>query len=1190
MYDHMRTPIKAVLCLLVSAFIAPLAQAQFRTAIQGTVADPSGAVIPDSMVTLVDKQTNQTLTSTTNSEGIYNFNGLPPSTFKLTISADGFATKVIDDLKVIAEQQNSVNITLAVGQKAEEVTVSGSTIPAIDTATANISGEVTANQIEHLPSFGRDVLTLSQLAPGTFGDGGQGASGGVRSLPGSNQAGTTSTDGVTKTENQPQIVGNGNQTNTSNIMIDGVSTSSVTWGGSTVITPSEESVDNVKVSPNVYDAEFGRFTGTNIQITSKGGTNQIHGSLFFRGERPGLNAYQRWNGPNSVGAAAAGKTPQQRGLNRDTSRFNQYGGSAGFPLWHDKLFGFFSFERIQVGGVSYGTAWFETDAYRAAARSGSLAQKILTAPGIAPRSAGLTSNNSCQAIGLVEGPNCHYIAGQGMDVGSPMTTAVGSYDPTRLSATTPGVGNGLDGVADIANFATVNPNSKTGDQYYGRMDAQVTQKDRLSFMIYHEPTNSYSINGPARGYSTWLNSRLAEAFTGLWNHTFMPSFLNEARVNAASWRWNELQSNPTIPFGVPNLTLSDNLGSGLPTNPSSFAAASPSIFDQWTYGYQDIATLVHGRHATKFGASLTRLYYLNQNTGAARPTYNFGGLWNFLNDAYYQESGSFNPSTGALTSNRQDNRNNFFGAFVQDDWKVTPTLTLNLGIRYDYFGPFYDKANNLRVAVLGDGANMVSGIVIRKGGGLYNVQKGNMGPQLGFAWSPSALNGRGVIRGGFGLNYNQNEMAITASGNGNPGNTLNFTFCCKTAAGVTNTGAGVQYALGSDQHNIFSYPANPNAITTYASTGLPTTGTIGVTAYDTNDHSIQTYHYSLDTQYDIGRGWVGTLGYQGSVSHHLLLQQDKNVVAATSGFALNPRLSRVGYYGNVGNANYHAMLATLRHNFAHGYQLEGQYTWSKSMDQGSQPYYQDTYPYAMDLSYGQSDYNVGQALRLFGMYQPNFFHKQQAHTLLDGWTLSGIFNAHTGFPWTPTVGTNAQQFFAGSGQTTLRPALYYGNAKHDTSNSAFESGPTSISTTATNQDFSNGSLAYFAVPAFSNAGTGYTGASTSVVAAPQRPGVSRNSFTGPRYSSLDASLTKGFHLPNMPVLGERSILEFRVDAFNLFNQVNLNSLSTSIGTATTTAPAGSTKVTYTFAPNYSFGQATNALAGRIVAMQARFSF
>src|SRR6266481_3796259 len=165
--------LKALLVVLLS-LCAVSTYAQYRASIQGVVTDPQGAVVSGATITLKNLETNQTLTATTDENGIYNFNALPPSKYSLAVEKTGFKRKVLDNLGVIAEQANAVNIQLEVGQIAESVTVSGDSTPLLDTETANLSGTVSSNQIQHMPSFGRDVFQLVQLAPGVFGDGAQG--------------------------------------------------------------------------------------------------------------------------------------------------------------------------------------------------------------------------------------------------------------------------------------------------------------------------------------------------------------------------------------------------------------------------------------------------------------------------------------------------------------------------------------------------------------------------------------------------------------------------------------------------------------------------------------------------------------------------------------------------------------------------------------------------------------------------------------------------------------------------------------------------------------------------------------------------------------------------------------------------------------------------------------------------------
>ena len=254
-----------VACALLST---TLAHAQYRASIQGVVTDPQGAVVPDATVTLTNQETNQVSTTTTDAAGLYNFNALPPSRYTMKVEKSGFKQKLLQNVGVIAEQANAVNVQLEVGQQTETVTVTDAT-PPIDTETANISGTVTSDQIQKMPSFGRDVFQLLQLAPGAFGDGAQASGGGTANLPGTTVGGTGGTDGIFKIENGGQISANGARTGENNYQIDGVGTTSVTWGGTSVITPNEDSVKEVKIVTDNYDAENGRYRGAQVQVISQ---------------------------------------------------------------------------------------------------------------------------------------------------------------------------------------------------------------------------------------------------------------------------------------------------------------------------------------------------------------------------------------------------------------------------------------------------------------------------------------------------------------------------------------------------------------------------------------------------------------------------------------------------------------------------------------------------------------------------------------------------------------------------------------------------------------------------------------------------------------------------------------------------------------------------------------------------------
>jgi hypothetical protein len=1131
------------------------AHAQFRASIQGTVADSTGAVIPAATLTLTDTATGHAITAISNDSGVYNFNALPPDPFTLTATAKGFQTNTITDVHIVPEQPNAINVTLQIGDTNTTVTVSGDSLPALDTETASISGSVDSNQIQHLPSTGRDVFQLVQLAPGVFGDGAQSSNpNNANQLPGTQgPGGANRSNGIFQTENGPQANANGGQYETNGIQIDGISTVSAVWGGTSVITPSEDSVGNVKVLSNGYDAENGRFSGAQIQVTSKTGSNQFHGSAFIRASRPGLNAYQRYNG---AGTFQSG-TPAERGLLRDSERANQIGGSVGGPILHDKLFAFFAYETQRDNSQTPGTGWYETAAFRALAPANSIASTYLNFPGAAV-AASSAINQTCANAGLSEGVNCVTIPGQGLNLGSPLKQPLGTQDLTWQSTTNPGVGGGLSNVPDIAFYNTVTPNTRTASQYNGRLDANITKKDHAAFAVYWVPLVSTTYNSSVRAYNLFNHQQNNEAYSVIWNHIFSPTFLNEARANDAGYRYNEVTSNPQAPFGLP-LSIVNNLGS---ISLGTFGAGGPGDLNQHTFTYKDIATKIASNHTIKFGGEVTRLYYLNNNVNAARPTYSFYNIWDFLNDAPQREDASFNPPTGTPSANRQDTREDLYGFFIQDDWKAKPNLTLNAGLRYSYFGPFSSKENNLGVVVLGSGASTYSGLTVRQGGNLTNAQKGNFGPQFGFAFSPDMFHGKAVVRGGYGLNFNQSEISITSNSGNNPPGILTVSYA---SGSPTTIDPRIVYGIATDPKSLFGYPPNPNAIGGFNSANLPVKGGAFLYAFQANQPTIYTQHFSLDTQIDLGHQFVATVGYQGSTTKHLIVQSFLYVNAFAAGQAQNPLVQNVDQYGNLGNSNNNSLLVGFKHQMSHQFMFDAEFNYAKTMDTGSGPFYMDPYPYLPYLSYGRSDFNYGKALKIYGLWQPKFFHGNALLSkVVDGWSLSGIFNLHTGFPFTPTYNVpGGNLYYSASGYNTLRPASYNGGAKSSSSNDAFENGKPNL-----NFPDAGPTQPYFTAPIAPTAGS--SGFASGL---PQLPGVARNSFTGPGYKDVDATLTKSFGLPKARIIGEDGAIEIRADAFNLFNNINLSpsSLTTNIQV-----------------PN--FGQASSGLSGRIVNLQARFSF
>jgi hypothetical protein len=336
------------------------------------------------------------------------------------------------------------------------------------------------------------------------------------------------------------------------------------------------------------------------------------------------------------------------------------------------------------------------------------------------------------------------------------------------------------------------------------------------------------------------------------------------------------------------------------------------------------------------------------------------------------------------------------------------------------------------------------------------------------------------------------------------------------------------------------------------------------------------HHYSLEVDYDFGHALVANVSYVGSAARHLMYNYDANAQGDIVGAPLNPLVTSINTFGNFGTSNNNMMLAGLAHQFAHGFSANAQFTWAHSMDSESGPYARDPYLYNPSYSYGRSDFDINRMFKVFGVWQPVFFHGNHswAEKVAGGWSLGGIMTLHSGFGWTP-VYTAPHQIYCNLcnyGYVSLRPH-YLGGAGNSTANSAFQTGsdfpnPGAANTGTNNTSFSNN---YFEIPNYANAIADMTGQSATNFV--PRPGIDRNTFPGPGYRDVDFNFGKAFGFPNTRLLGENAKLEIKADMFNAFNLLNINpsSLSENI-------------------QNSNLGEASSALGSRMVDFQARFSF
>jgi len=1149
------------LCGLFLCLAVATANAQFRAAVQGSVTDPQGGSVVGATVTLTNKETNRAQQATTGDEGYYRFSGLPPGRYSLTVEQAGFGKKTLDNIVVNAEATEGVNIALETGGLSETITVTDVLTPPLETENANLGKAITNQEVRQLPQFGRDPYELLRLTPGVFGQGARAGGGNSVNLP--NQTGPGGSNrAIFQTENQVQIVANGQRVSANNFQIDGTSVNSLTHGGAAIITPNQESVKEVRVIANNYSAEYGRNSGAQVLTVSQNGTNDFHGSLFLKNNSPGLNSFNKFGGFNNA--------PAQR-VNQ---RLNQFGGSIGgpiplprfgegsppaFKLGRDRAFFFFSYEGLRSSNTDAVNAFVETAEFRnlvQQTRPGSVTARIFGSPGIAPRIISVIPA-SCAAAGFGNDPNlCRQVTG-GLDIGSP-SGATGQYLSFGNLQ-----GGGFDNIPDLQFAQLAVPSLSRGNQYNPRLDFNFTDRDTLTVSSYISRftglgSDSSGRSRPMGDIGTAPENSFA---TVSYMRTISPTMLNEARFNATRYAYNEIESSSETPFNLPRIEIENLPGDRLRFGPPR-SETTPGIFAENTFEFRDTLRWVRGTHGLSFGGEIRKEQDNNNLGGGARPLFTFAGLFNLANDAPLFYSINADPRTGGPAEAQRYFRTGTYAFFVQDDWKARPNLTFNLGLRYEYYAPLREKRGRLSNFIFGPPGQELTGGRIAVVDELYEPDRNNFAPRLGFAWSPTKILGtdftnKMVVRGGFGIAYNRLPVNVFENTRGNPPFFARYNICCGTSAQDFSTpfaGGQILYALGAS-NSPFSYPVNPAlALTFNPTTGIPIVrpgSEVEIYGAPADVSTPYVYTYSLETQYSLPGNLTAELGYQGSSSHKLVRLVDQRFLYPND--PGNFFASRIIFPLTDTNANYNAFLARLTHRFSRGFQFDAHYRWSKSIDvisseQVGAP--NPTYPLDPRQERGPSDFDVRHYFVASGLWDLPIFRNRTdvLGKVLGGWQVSGILTKHTGFPWTPLVAECVST--RGPNLCPARPIAYFGGAGTDTSNEAFLSG----------SNFPGRPTDFFSADA---PGT-------------RLPGIGRNVFRGPRYFNIDMSATKRFGMPGF--LGESSSFEFKANFFNAFNILNLQQFGFN-STPTIVSPN-----------NVNFGRAERALAGRVIEIQGRLIF
>ncbi|HKY28374.1 MAG TPA: TonB-dependent receptor [Pyrinomonadaceae bacterium] len=1130
------------------------AQAQFKAGIQGTVSDTNGALVPDARVVLKDTETGKTQETTSSGEGFYRILGLAPGKYELTVEKTGYKKSLSENVTVLAENIQGIDIILETGEVTATVTITQEVAAQLETENANVTKGLTTNEVKRLPQVGRDPYELARLTPGVFGDAGRSPNGNSSGLPNSPGPGG-SNNSIFQAENQPQISANGQRISANNFQVDGVSVNSLSHGGAAVVTPNQESVKEIQISSSSYSAEDGRNSGAQIKVVSQNGTNDFHGSAFLKYNSPKLNAFNKY--PNDFGRGR---------VERVERFFRQFGGSVGGPLFlprfgeggpavysgRNRAFFFFSYEGLRENTTSLATGYVETPQFRDAilsARPGGITAAVFRSAGIQPRTAGVITPSCAD----VQASFPCQVVGGGLDIGS-LSGSLGQYQTFSNLG-----GGGLDGIPDIQRVIIAEPRNNRPNQYNARFDFNASSNDQIAFSTYL--TRIFLVTadtgGAARQQTDVTTAPHNTAYTFLYNRTISSTLLNEARFNFTKFAFNELESSAETNFGIPRIEVEGMFRDGSRIRfGAPQAETTPGVFSEKTFEFRDVVSHVRGNHGLKFGGEYRRELNDNNLNGGSRPLYSFVGLFNLANDApiFYQINAD--PETGGIANAERHFRSGSYGLFFQDDWKARPNLTLNMGLRYEYFGVLKEENDQVANFVFGPGGGL-AGSRVEPVSELYNSDRNNFAPRFGFAYSPGhfGLQEKLVVRGGFGIAYNRIPEVVFSNTRGNPPFFARYQICCGTAAtdfGSPFAGGQILYTVGNST-SPFSFPANPAlAVGVDPVTGTPPDRTVEVYGALPDTRTAYVYYYSFETQYAMPFNLTATLGYQGSSSHKLIRLVNQRFVqpvipADYFAFAVFIPTPDV-------NANYNAMNARMTRRFGRGFQFDVLYRWAKSIDtlsnEGPGAETNQTFPQDLRQERGPSDFDVRHNLNISGLWDLPFFRGRRdvVGKILGGWQIDGILTAHTGFPWTPHAGSCTRTANSNDFVCPSRPTLYFGGNLEDTDNEAF---------IRPGGNFPGGGTLYF-------------GTTNPDLRLP--PGIGRNSFRGPRYFAVDLSLGKRTGLPSF--LGEGAFLEFKANFFNAFNNLNL-------------APFEF------FSPvidSRDFGRAQSAQAGRVVELQARFNF
>ncbi len=1069
---HIKASVRFLKTILLLILACGVAQSQsFQATVVGQALDANGAVVVGAKVTITAQGTGRTATATTGSDGSYVIPQLPPGVYELRIEANGFKSAVKSNVALETGQTQRINFQLETGAVSDTITVSSET-PPINTDTSSKGEVIVQKQVQDLPLNGRDFTDLAFLVPGIY------------RRPSDDDQGNSFSAAGTRTDS-------------ASFTLDGAVNRADRNGGVGVNT-SIESIREFSVSTSTYSAEYGRTAGAQVNVVSKSGSNQFHGSLFD---------YLRndiFDARNFFQPAGEDKTLKR----------NQFGGSLGGPITlpkrlfgpanyegRDRTFFFFSYEgtRERRSAVSLqnapNEAWLRGD-FRNVRGPGS--------DGI------LGNSNDTNRVMFIDP-----VTRQKREFPTPNVIPESMFHPVSkqmlqfipAANIAGGLANSLDGY-NASGVNNVNRN-----QYLLKIDQRLSPNNNLFARWARQTNDNFDPFPSARNFYPGFGRDVANRYDSVAlsdTHNFSPTTINEIRLGFYEQRNQNLGENRAqdwnAVFGIPGLSVTPDLQGWPAIRIDGFSEFGDRPNDPFVYTMKNLQlfnalTMVRGSHNLRVGADIIRTTYLEADVRNVRGDFRFRGRTSSPNSGALPGFYSFADFLLGIPDSTQrqlgappDDLNGFqYAFFVQDDWRVRPWLTLNLGLRYELQQPM-TESRNLLANFIPELAQVVTAGAPDYPKALLETDKNNIGPRIGFALRPFK-NDRTVIRGGGGIYYSletfnvaRQQLAVT------------FPFLVRE-----------QYSRQAANPLLISF-SNPFPEQLRAVQGVNTP----VGAQLENPTPVF-YQYNLTVERELARDLALEIGYVGSQGRHLGLRYNINANYPTGqlnaqGGVINarryPQFADITYQEQTANSSYNALQTSLRRRSRNGLTLLASYTFSRAIDNnsstnnsttGAQRNPQDIRNFAAERAV--SDFHRQHQFSGSFNYELPFGRRRAllsdvkgfADALIGGWQLNGVVTLLSGRPFTPQY--NAPDV------SQQRPDLI---------GDPLANIPDGM---------------YFNPAAF-----------TRPIPTPQDPTVfgnaGRNILVGPGFRSVDLSLLKNFQLR------EGLRLQFRAESFNAFNHPN----------------------------------------------------